>query len=572
MISLSLPAQLHARSVLEPAGDFLRPTRTAPRDHPPGGGGQARCRRNSPTPAPPSRSRRSTTREKDPWQIHNLADDPALRPVLERMRKALRDWQTETRDLGFIHEWQAEKLCDSRRPLSESAHATRLASTSSECSTPRAVSAARDSSRNSSSGSRCRSHRALLGGVGLRVAGREAAGAQGRVAQGAGRRALPVRVEAAGTLVAQTADRAALEQLVDILASDDEHAVLHAARTLQLLGEKSRPALPALQATLPRIPEMFARWAVTGAINGLTGIDQPVLKPQAAGDFAEEDTPLTVLNCDGLKQCPPRCGFAVLTGACLLNGIRSIPAGRGSPLLRFREGRRRQSLVDGQDGKTHRGSCMPTAGTGTSTAGGRSPSRSSANTAFAPCRLQGVSRPLSTHCCRSLSMLLATPGSVGLQTDLDPHDLLAAGSVGLPQLDVRCSPPAGHPAGKETEPHAPRRRRTLTIRHRLRRPQGLAVQAGLQACLGHAVARGQARDGPDLSGRGLGPDVDPETAPGTRLGGQLGAAGKARRHGVPIAHRMPARGAQHRLRGQAVTQQPRVLAGGSPAASRCPSN
>jgi HEAT repeat protein len=42
--------------------------------------------------------------ESDPWEVKNLAADPAHRETLERMRKALRDWMLEIRDLGFLSE------------------------------------------------------------------------------------------------------------------------------------------------------------------------------------------------------------------------------------------------------------------------------------------------------------------------------------------------------------------------------------------------------------------------------------------------------------------------------------
>ncbi len=42
--------------------------------------------------------------EADPHNIHNLAEDPDYRQVLERMRKANRDWMVEIRDVGFIPE------------------------------------------------------------------------------------------------------------------------------------------------------------------------------------------------------------------------------------------------------------------------------------------------------------------------------------------------------------------------------------------------------------------------------------------------------------------------------------
>ncbi|MGB2824862.1 MAG: sulfatase, partial [Phycisphaerae bacterium] len=40
----------------------------------------------------------------DPHQVRNLAREPEHRPRLERMRKALRRWLIETRDLGFLSE------------------------------------------------------------------------------------------------------------------------------------------------------------------------------------------------------------------------------------------------------------------------------------------------------------------------------------------------------------------------------------------------------------------------------------------------------------------------------------
>jgi arylsulfatase A-like enzyme len=40
----------------------------------------------------------------DPYEIHNLAHDPAYRPELERLRKALDDWLREVGDMGRISE------------------------------------------------------------------------------------------------------------------------------------------------------------------------------------------------------------------------------------------------------------------------------------------------------------------------------------------------------------------------------------------------------------------------------------------------------------------------------------
>ena len=42
--------------------------------------------------------------EKDPWEVNNLATDPAFKQVLERMRKANSDWAGKILDTGFIPE------------------------------------------------------------------------------------------------------------------------------------------------------------------------------------------------------------------------------------------------------------------------------------------------------------------------------------------------------------------------------------------------------------------------------------------------------------------------------------
>jgi len=46
--------------------------------------------------------------ENDPWEIKNLASDPAYRKVLKRMRKAENDWRREFRDVGLIPETEYE--------------------------------------------------------------------------------------------------------------------------------------------------------------------------------------------------------------------------------------------------------------------------------------------------------------------------------------------------------------------------------------------------------------------------------------------------------------------------------
>ncbi|XOV91074.1 MAG: sulfatase-like hydrolase/transferase [Bacteroidota bacterium] len=49
--------------------------------------------------------------ENDPWEVNNLADDPAYAEVLEKMRRANQDWVLKIEDTGFIPEpsWAARR-------------------------------------------------------------------------------------------------------------------------------------------------------------------------------------------------------------------------------------------------------------------------------------------------------------------------------------------------------------------------------------------------------------------------------------------------------------------------------
>ena len=67
--------------------------------------------------------------------------------------------------------------------------------------------------------------------------------------------------------------RPALDRLASILRSGDEHARLHAARTLQLLGEKARPALPAMRAALQRGGSDYVEYSLTPAVRAAVGTE-----------------------------------------------------------------------------------------------------------------------------------------------------------------------------------------------------------------------------------------------------------------------------------------------------------
>ena len=54
-------------------------------------------------------------RAADPWEVNNLADDPAYSDELEELREATLDWQLTIRDAGFIPEAELKKINSSGR-------------------------------------------------------------------------------------------------------------------------------------------------------------------------------------------------------------------------------------------------------------------------------------------------------------------------------------------------------------------------------------------------------------------------------------------------------------------------
>jgi len=53
----------------------------------------------------------------DPYQIHNLANNPKYKSVLERMRAECYSWMTRTNDLGLLPEYEFHKRAANSAPL-----------------------------------------------------------------------------------------------------------------------------------------------------------------------------------------------------------------------------------------------------------------------------------------------------------------------------------------------------------------------------------------------------------------------------------------------------------------------
>jgi arylsulfatase A-like enzyme len=211
----------------------------------------------------------------DPAQLHNLADDAAHLDTLTQMRTALRQWQLETRDAGFLTEpdmWSrlkpGETPCslvqdDSRYPL---AHILTVAGTVGHDDQ---ASHQREWLHDADAGVR------YWAALGLRA--RHELGKEDRAAlRSALKDASPVvRIEAATALASHDEAKAALPVLVTALHDGSREIALHAARALELLGPAARPARADMESVLAKAREaekthdvmaMFIRFALEAAL------------------------------------------------------------------------------------------------------------------------------------------------------------------------------------------------------------------------------------------------------------------------------------------------------------------
>ncbi|MDQ3622054.1 MAG: sulfatase [Verrucomicrobiota bacterium] len=213
----------------------------------------------------------------DPHQLHNLADDPAHRATLEKLRRVLREWMVTSRDVGFLTEpqvWERigrdstpfELARDARRyPLS------RLLEAADLVGVPEAVEQQAALLTDPHDGVR------YWAAVGLRAAGAGATAAREGLRKALEDESSSVRIEVAAALMSLAAEPRALRVLEQELASTNADAALHAARALELLGEKARPSLPGMRAALERARAdeqgndilMFVRFSLEAAVEQL---------------------------------------------------------------------------------------------------------------------------------------------------------------------------------------------------------------------------------------------------------------------------------------------------------------
>jgi uncharacterized sulfatase len=185
----------------------------------------------------------------DPHEMHNLADSPEYREILERMRAAHLDWVVETRDLGLVPEaeigaregelgsaWAILSRPDAGNLIQRLRDAASRSLEGPE-SLPQMI----DSLGDEDAAVR------YWAAVGLGNLGPKAISAAEPLRAALTDDAENVRVAAARALCRMNLEEKALPVLVEVLDDGSQWARLHASIVLDQIDEQARPVLEAMK-------------------------------------------------------------------------------------------------------------------------------------------------------------------------------------------------------------------------------------------------------------------------------------------------------------------------------------
>ena len=218
----------------------------------------------------------------DPFEIHNLADDPAFSQRLSEMRHALSEWQNEIGDVGLIPEAEIEILeqdAGSRFAI--------LQSTTKNSSTEKRLALLVDIATSASEGpagipkllDALQNEDASIrywAATGIGNIGPAATSTLKRVVESLNDPSPSVRIAAARAAAKLGSPEEALPVLEAELQSDHQWGRLAAAIVLDEMDEEARPALPALQQALLNQPNKYIVRVANRAINELENTDHQV--------------------------------------------------------------------------------------------------------------------------------------------------------------------------------------------------------------------------------------------------------------------------------------------------------
>ena len=192
--------------------------------------------------------------DKDPQNLQNLSGSTSHKKVLNRLRRELNNHLKESRDLGFLPEYEAWKLFENSSgwELANSGKVDlQIISKAAE-----QVAQAKEKSLLVNLKSRNASVR-YWGAIGLNAYQKEISNEAKKALRTAlGDSSPSVRIEAANALILHGEVEDALAQLIKELKHQNLIVVTHAARTIELLGNKAIKAAEAMKECLIRAHEI----------------------------------------------------------------------------------------------------------------------------------------------------------------------------------------------------------------------------------------------------------------------------------------------------------------------------
>lgn len=209
----------------------------------------------------------------DPQQLKNLAGEPAHRAVLEKLRARLRTWILETRDVGFLPDSEILRRSGTLTPYEmvrrpDLYPLERILAAAERVGAPDAAGTQRTWLGDAEPAVR------YWAAIGLRANPAAATLSRAELERALRDPSAPVRIEAAGALLAAGPHPTALELLASELDATPGEVAVHAARTLELLGAGAAPLRTQVRARLKKAqqaergndPELYIRFALGGLL------------------------------------------------------------------------------------------------------------------------------------------------------------------------------------------------------------------------------------------------------------------------------------------------------------------
>jgi N-sulfoglucosamine sulfohydrolase len=185
----------------------------------------------------------------DPLNLRSLVGSADHRATLDRMRQALYDDLRAHRDLGFIPESEAWQLFEGTTPWEAARNGRIDLDPLFDAAAQVGAAGEADLLVNLTSGNPGVRY---WGALGLAARGNLSRAARERLRKSLHDPSMAARIEAANALARHGETRTALPVLVAALQDESLDVVLHAARTIELLGSAAHEAMPAMRQVVAR--------------------------------------------------------------------------------------------------------------------------------------------------------------------------------------------------------------------------------------------------------------------------------------------------------------------------------